>query len=134
MYYTEKTHRPEQWRYGRMAGLLKMSLLLVFLLFVTACGRPQYEYLDNKDVRVESINQVQEGEFLIVNAVLRNADADEAIDSVYRIEWFGKEGNLIEKTSWRPLKVKGGASMPLRERSTIPGAVEFTLILSNDAS
>jgi len=111
-----------------------LGLLLLFLAALSACGRPTTEYTDNKDVRIESIVHKVDGEFLVVYAVLRNNDRDDVNNSVYRMEWYDAQGFLLEKSNWRPLKVKGGAAVHVRERSTIPGAKEYTLVISNDAS
>lgn len=48
--------------------------------------------------------------------------------------WFDENGAMIEQTSWRPVVVKGGAPVYVKERSTVPGAKEYTLLISNDAS
>ncbi|MDR2893220.1 MAG: YcfL family protein [Deltaproteobacteria bacterium] len=111
-----------------------LGLLSLLLLSLAACGQSKVEYADNEDVEIESINHKKDGDFLIVQAVLRNDDSDDVTRSVYRIEWYDESGFLLEKTSWRPILVKGGAPMPVRERSTIPGAVDYKLIISNDAS
>ncbi len=114
----------------RFAALV--CLLLLPGLFL-ACGRSTVHYTDNDDVLVEEITHFKEGEFLVLQATLRN-DSSSAVETpVYRVEWFNGEGRLLETTAWRPLIVKGGASQHIRERSTVPGAVEYTLILSTDA-
>jgi uncharacterized protein YcfL len=110
------------------------SVLVLCVLLVAGCGRSTYIYTDTSDVEVDSISHVQDGEFLVVFAVLVSADDDEVTHSVYRMLWFDAEGMLIEQTSWRPVVVKGGAPVHIRERSTVPGAAEYTLLISNDAS
>lgn len=111
---------------------------LVFLMFclalLAACGRATHEYLDNEDVRIKSIKHVEDGEFLVVTALLVNSDGDSIQHSVYRMLWFDKDGNLLEQSAWRPVIVKGKAPVYVKERSTVPGAREYTLIISNDAS
>jgi uncharacterized protein YcfL len=119
----------------------RISLLPVFVpIFIlccalaAGCGRPAYQYTDTKDVKIDSISHVQDGDFLVVTAVLVNADDDEIQHSVYRMLWFDADGMLIEQSSWRPVIVKGGTPVYVKERSTVPGATEYTLVISNDAS
>ena len=115
----------------------RISLLPAFLLFcllLAGCGRPTYQYTDTKDVKVDSISHVQDGDFLVVSAVLVNASSGAIQHSVYRMLWFDASGMLIEQSSWRPVVVKGGAPVYIKERSTVSGAKEYTLLISNDAS
>jgi uncharacterized protein YcfL len=113
---------------------IRFFLVLFCLGLLVSCGRSTHEYLDNDDVRIKSISHVKDGEFLIVNAVLVNADSDDIQHSVYRMLWFDDKGTLLEQSAWRPVIVKGKAPVHIRERSTVPGAKEYTLIISNDAS
>lgn len=119
-----------------MSFIKALTVTLVAALLLLGCGskRPAYEYVDNKDVFIENISHKQDGDFLVVNAELRNNDSDDVNNSVYQMRWYDADGALIEKSSWRPLHVKGGASVHVRERSTVPGATEYTLVISNDAS
>lgn len=117
-----------------MSHIKKILLLLLCLGILAGCGRSTHEYLDNNDVKIKSIKHVEDGDFLIVNAVLVNNDGDDIQHSVYRMLWFDKDGMLTEQSAWRPVIVKGKAPVYIKERSTVPGAVEYTLIISNDAS
>ncbi|GHV50173.1 hypothetical protein FACS1894168_0940 [Deltaproteobacteria bacterium] len=111
------------------------SLVVVLCaLLLSGCGRATHIYTDTKDVKIASISHVEEGDFLVVTARLANADTGEVQHSVYRMLWFDKAGNLLEQSSWQPVIVKGGAPVYIKERSTVPGAKEYTLVLSNDAS
>ncbi|MCL1887116.1 MAG: DUF1425 domain-containing protein [Betaproteobacteria bacterium] len=114
----------------------RISILFFVLClgFLVSCGRSTHEYLDNKDVKIKSIQHAKDGEFLVVTAVLVNNDGDSVQHSVYRMLWFDKDGALLEQSAWRPVIVKGKAPVYVKERSTIPGAKEYTLIISNDAS
>lgn len=124
-------HRhPAVGRARRSAALLCLPLLLTLLF---ACGRKTIHYTDNDDVVVEEITHFKEGDFLVIQATLRNDSSSAVERPVYRVEWYDGRGRLLETTAWRPLIVKGGASRHVIERSTIPGAVEYTLILSTDA-
>jgi uncharacterized protein YcfL len=109
-------------------------LLVLCVLLFAGCGRSAYIYTDTRDVEIDSITHTQDGEFLVVSAVLVSGDEDDVTHSVYRILWFDADGALIEQTSWRSVVVKGGAPVHIRERSTVPGAAEYTLLISNDAS
>lgn len=111
-----------------------LPLLALLLLALGACGRPTVEYTDNKDVVIEEARARKAGDYLEVSAVLRNNDDDDVTRAVYRVEWYDKDGFLIEKTSWRPALVKGGGATHIKERSSVPGAEEFTIVISNDAS
>ena len=117
------------WRTSAIVTILALTLLLA------ACGgRDTHQYVDNKDVRIESISHVQEGDFLVVSAVLRSTSSSAVYHPVYRMEWYDANGVLLEQTSWRPLIAKGAVPIHVKERSTVPGAVEYTLVISNDAS
>lgn len=111
-----------------------MFLFLFCFGLLVSCGRSTHEYLDNKDVRIKSIQHVKEGEFLVVTAVLVNDDDDDIQHSVYRMLWFDKDGMLLEQSAWRPVIVKGKTPVYIKERSVVPGAKDYTLIISNDAS
>lgn len=113
---------------------IKILLVLFCLGLLASCGRTTHEYLDNEDVKIESIKHAKEGNFLVVSATLVNDDDDDIQHSVYRILWFDENGILLEQSSWRPIVVKGGAPVYIKERSTVPGAEEFTIEISNDAS
>ena len=120
------------WR-TNVKGAILLCLALL-MLSLAACGRSSVEYADNKDVEIESIDHKADGDYLVVQAVLRNNDPDDVNRTVYRVEWYDENGFLLEKTGWRPVLVKGGAAVHVRERSTIPGAKDYTLVISNDAS
>ena len=112
--------------------LLVATALACVLL--AGCARPTHHYTDTKDVKIDSIGHTVEGDFLVVTAVLKNSDDDEVNHSVYRMQWFDENGGLLEQSAWRPVIVKGGAPVYVKERSTVPGAKEYTLVISNDAS
>lgn len=116
---------------SRISTLLAV-IAMAFLL--AACGRATHLYTDNKDVKIDSISHVQDGDFLLVTAKLINDDDDDVTHSVYRMLWFDDKGTLLEQSAWRPVIVKGGAPVYVKERSTVPGAKEYTLLISNDAS
>lgn len=117
-----------------MSRISVFALLVGCCLALAACGRPAYTYTDNKDVKVDSISHTQDGDFLVINAVLVNSSKGDIQHSVYRVQWFDKDGALVEETAWRPVIVKGGAPVYIKERSTVPGAAEYTVLISNDAS
>ena len=113
----------------------KVAALLGFCLCLAACGgRPQYEYADNKDVLVENINsRVLEGGFMEVSAELRNNNRNDVNTTRYQMQWFDQNGFLLEKSSWRPVRVTRGAPEYVRVRSTKPGVKDFTLVISSEA-
>lgn len=114
---------------------IKWILAFVFSCFILAgCGRATHVYTDTKAVKIDSISHIADGDFLVVSAVLVNNDNGKINHSVYRMLWFDENGAMIEQTSWRPVVVKGGAPVYVKERSTVPGAKEYTLLISNDAS
>lgn len=117
--------------------MLRISLFaaLVFCCLAFAgCGRSTHVYTDTKDVKVDSISHVADGDFLVISAVLVNDNKSSVQHSVYRVLWFDKDGAMIEQTAWRPVIVKGGDTVYIKERSTVPGATEYTVLISNDAS
>ena len=111
-----------------------LPALVLCILVLAGCGRETHLYMDNKDVKVDSISHVAEGDFLIVNAVLVSSSSDGVTNAVYRMQWFDERGALIEQSAWRPIIVKSKVPIYVRERSTVPGAKEYTLLISNDAS
>ena len=117
-----------------MSRISLFALAAVCFLALAGCGRSTHIYTDTKDVKVDSITHVADGDFLVISAVLVNDDDDEIQHSVYRVLWFDKDGVMIEQTAWRPVIVKGGAPVYIKERSTVPGATEYTVLISNDAS
>lgn len=110
------------------------AVVLCCLALAAGCGRSTHVYTDTKDVKIDTISHVVDGDFLVISAVLVNKDAGSVQHSVYRVLWFDKDGAMIEQTSWRPVIVKGGAPVYIKERSTVPGATEYTVLISNDAS
>ena len=117
-----------------MSRISLFAAAVLCCLFFAGCGRSTHVYTDTKDVKVDEISHVADGDFLVISAVLVNKDEDSIQHSVYRVLWFNKDGTMIEQTAWRPVIVKGGAPVYVKERSTVPGAKEYTLIISNDAS
>ncbi len=113
---------------------IKILLVLFCLGLLASCGRSTHEYLDNEDVKIQSVKHAKDGEFLVVTAMLVNDDDDDIQHSVYRVLWFDADGVLLEQTAWRPVVVKGKAPVYIQERSTVPGAEEFSIVISNDAS
>lgn len=109
------------------------GIVLSCLVLAAGCGRATHIYTDTEDVEVDTVSHVVEGDFLVLSAVLVNDDPDDIGHSVYRVLWFNKDGVMIEQTAWRPVVVKGGAPVYIKERSTVPGATEYTILISNDA-
>ncbi len=117
---------------GLRAGAATAALCLALAL--AACGgRATHYYVDTKDVKVDSISHKADGDFLVVSAVLKNKGSS-VQHSVYRMQWFDASGALIEQSAWRPVIIKGNVPAYVKERSSVPGAKEYTLIISNDAS
>lgn len=112
---------------------LKLAAVLVLGLLIAACGRPDYEYADSKDVVVDELLKKEVDGFLYISAVLRNNDSDEVTNSAYRVDFYDADGFLVQQTSWHPVLVKGGVPVHIKERSTVPGAKECTIIISNKA-
>lgn len=117
-----------------MSRIKLLAVLAVVCLVFSGCGRSTYMYTDTKDVKVDSVNHKVDGDFLVISAVLLNKDKGSFHLSVYRVLWFDKDGAMIEQTAWRPVIVKGGEPKYIKERSTVPGATEYTILISNDAS
>lgn len=111
-----------------------LAFPLALFLLLAGCGRATHQYTDTKDVKIDSIGHMEDGAFLVVTAVLVNKSGGAVQHSVYRMLWFDENGTMIEQSAWRPVVVKGGAPIYIKERSTVPGAKEYTLLLSNDAS
>lgn len=113
---------------------LKLALCLAICLLVAACGRPEYEYADTKDVVIEDVSSRNiQGDFMEISFTLRSKSNDERRTSYYRVHWFDKDGFMVEQTSWRPVSLRGRAPVTQRERSTKPGIKDFTIVISNKA-
>ncbi len=113
---------------------LKLTLCLCLCLLAAACGRAEYEYADSEDVKIENVtSRSLEGGFMEVTAVFRGTNSGERQTSYYQIHWYDEDGILAERSSWRPLSMRGTAPMPVRERSTKPNIKDFTIIISNKA-
>lgn len=117
-----------------MSRIRFFTALVLCCLVLAGCGRATHVYTDTEDVTVDAISHVVDGDFLALSATLVNEDEDDISHSVYRVVWFDKDGSVIEQTAWRPVIVKGGAPVYIKERSTVPGAAEYTVLISNDAS
>lgn len=112
--------------------VLIAAALTALLLIACSDARPEYEYAGNKDVKIESIDKRQiEGGFMEISITFRNKSKGDVNYPKYRVHWFDESGFMIEQSSWRPLRIQGGAAMYARERSTKPGAKEFTVVISN---
>lgn len=123
------------WRRSRAFRSGVFAVLALLCLLAGGCGgRPTHRYTDTKDVKIDTISHVVDGDFLVVTALLVNADDGAVRHSVYRMQWFDETGGLLEQSSWRPVIVKGDSPVYIKERSTMPGAKEYTLVISNDAS
>lgn len=117
-----------------MSRIKLLTVLAVVCMAFAGCGRATHMYTDTKDVKVDSVSHKTDGDFLVISAVLVNKDTDSVQHSVYRVLWFDEDGAMIEQTAWRPVIVKGGEPRYIKERSTVPGATEYTILISNDAS
>ena len=93
-----------------MSRISAIAATAFFCLLLAACGRPTHHYTDTKDVKIDSISHAEDGEFLIVTAVLVNDDDGAVRHSVYRMQWFAGTGPPLEHSSWRPVVVTGGAT------------------------
>lgn len=113
---------------------IKFLIIGAFVGLLTACGPTTHEYLDNKDVKVQDVKQSKDGDFIVVTAKLVNDDDDDVTNSVYRVIWFDGDEMPIEQSAWRPIIVKGKVPVYIKERSTVPGAKSFKIMISNDAS
>jgi sensor domain CHASE-containing protein len=107
--------------------------ILALALTLTACGG-KATYLDNRDVRLVEEELEEKNGQVILYLGFRNSDSDEINHSVYRVDWMDDKGRVIESTSWRPIIVKGGATVRAIERSTVPGVTDCRVQISNNAS
>ena len=117
----------------RLAPLAALLVMLVCIAALTGCGPTTHRYLDNKDVEIEKVESRMEGDHVVVYAELRNSSSGDVNNSVYRVVWFDADDFRLGETAWKPLQVKGGATMYVREVSTIPGTRRGILDLSNDS-
>lgn len=108
--------------------------VLITCALLAGCGSKRVDYLDNDDVEVKVQWQEIEGDFLVAHMAFTHGDEDAVAHTVYKVEWLNDDDTVIETTSWRPLIVKGRRSIPVTERSTVPGAVDLRILISNDPS
>ena len=111
----------------------RLLCVLAVLLLACACSS-KIDYLDNKDVKLFDVKAVEEDDFLLLHLNFKNSSSSDVNNTVYRVEWFDEDGNFLEQTSWRPVIVKGGVTVRATERSTVPGAKDYRIQISNDAS
>ena len=117
--------------------MLAIRLVFPILLacaLLTGCGSKRVDYLDNDDVEVKIQWQEAQGDFLVAHMMFSHSDKDAIAHTVYKIEWLNDDDVVIETTSWRPLISKGRRSIPVTERSTVPGATDLRILISNDPS
>ncbi len=112
----------------------KRLLCVLAVLFMACACSSKIDYVDHDDVEVLDVKAVEEEEFILLHISFKNSSSSDVNRSVYRVEWFDEDENLLEQTSWRPVIVKGGVTVRAIERSTVPGAKDYRVIISNDAS
>ncbi len=121
---------PALLRHMRAAG--KALLVLVLLSLPAGCGS-KVHYLDTTDVEIVSVKERTEDGVVVLNISFQNENSSDVNHSVYRVEWYDEDGNTIESTSWRPLTMRGGATVQVTERSTVPDVDDYKILISNDA-
>lgn len=118
---------------SRTSVWLLAVLLVLALLAGCAGSRPEYEYSGSKAVKIENIEKrALEGGFMEISITFRNRSSGSTNFTKYRVNWFDESGFLLEQTTWRPLRVQGGAAMYARERTTKPGVKDFTVIIATE--
>ena len=118
---------------ARLLPLAALLIMLAALASLTGCGSSTHRYVDNKDVEILESKIRTEGDNLVFYAVMRNSSSSDVNNSVYKVTWFDADGFKLGETVWKPVKVKGGATMYVREVCTTPGAKTGLLELSNDS-
>ena len=108
-------------------------IFFLALLFLTACGSKQVQYLDSKEVTVTYLQEMRKGDYLVLRLGFQG-DSSSVYHSIYRVDWLDKDGQVVDSTSWRPIIVRGGLMVHATEQAMIPGVISYTVIVSNRSS
>ncbi len=115
-----------------MFNIKSMLPIALCLALLASCGPKRVDYLDNDNVEVTKISLDTSDKFPVAHMYFTHKDKDDVISTVYRIEWLNEQGATIETTSWRPITIHGKRNIPVSEKATVQGAVDFRVLISND--
>lgn len=101
----------------------------VFIGF-SGCSSKNISIIGEKRVDIVMEKSIQEGSLLKVIAELENDDFDEVEGFVYQIEWYDKNGVLIESTAWKPITLHKNQKVQIVETSGIPNVSNYKIIVS----
>jgi len=109
-----------------------ITLLSVALLAISfsGCSSKNVSIIGEKRIDIVEHRSIQEGSILKVIAELENDDFDEVEGFVYQVEWFDKNGVLIESTAWKPITIHKNQKVQIVETSGIPNVSNYKIVVS----
>lgn len=108
------------------------SLCSIALLVITfsGCSSKNVNIIGEKRIDIVEHRSIQEGSILKVIAELENDDFDEVEGFVYQVEWFDKNGILVESTAWKPITIHKNQKVQIVETSGIPNVSNYKIVVS----
>lgn len=111
-------------------ALLSFCTSAFMLIGFSGCSSKNISIIGEKRVDIVMEKSIQEGSLLKVIAELENDDFDEVEGFVYQIEWYDKNGVLIESTAWKPITLHKNQKVQIVETSGIPNVSNYKIIVS----
>lgn len=111
-------------------SLLSLCMGTFLLMFMSGCSSKNVTVIGEKRVDIVMEKSIQEGSVLKVIAELENDDFDKVEGFVYQIEWYDKNGVLIESTAWKPITIHKNQKVQIVETSGIPNVSNYKIIVS----
>lgn len=112
------------------APLLSVCAIALTLIAFSGCSSKNVSIIGEKRIDIVEHRSIQEGSILKVIAELENDDFDEVEGFVYQVEWFDKNGVLIEATAWKPITIHKNQKVQIVETSGIPNVSNYKIVVS----
>ncbi len=111
-------------------SLTIFSITTAMLLLNSGCSSKNISIIGEKRVDIIMHKSVQEGNFLKIVAELENDDNDETEGFVYQVEWYDKNGIILDTTPWKPITIHKNQKVQVVELSTRTDVVDYKIIVS----
>ncbi len=112
------------------APLFALCTVALLAISFSGCSSKNVSIIGEKRIDIVEHRSIQEGSLLKVIAELENDDFDEVEGFVYQVEWYDKNGILIEATSWKPITIHKNQKVQIVETSGIPAVSNYKIIVS----